>query len=68
MQGDLNRSTSKKTATGKDYQLPIFHIYFTPLHQFLLLNFDPNKIKVNKSALEQMVRMREESLFSWQHP
>ena len=32
MQGDLNRSTSKKTATGKDYQQPIFHIYFTPFY------------------------------------
>ena len=34
----------------------------------LLLNFEPELIKVNKPALEEMDRMREESLFSWQHP
>ena len=31
----------------------------------LLLNFDPEKIKVNESALEEMVRMTQESVFSW---
>ena len=46
----------------------ISYIFYTFLHQFLLLNVDPNEIKVNKSALEEIVRTREESLFSWQHP
>ena len=34
----------------------------------MLLNFDPEQIKVNESALEEMVRIRQESVFSWQHP
>ena len=33
-----------------------------------MLNFQPEDIKVNESALEEMVQMRKESLFSWQHP
>ena len=32
MQGDLNRSTGKKTATGKDYQQPISQCQFYILH------------------------------------
>ena len=32
------------------------------------MNFEPEDIKVNESALDEMVRMRNESLFSWQHP
>ena len=67
MQGDLNRSTGKKTATGKDYQQPISQCQFYTLHSLvksrdkvLLLNFEPEDIKVNESALE--------SLFFWQHP
>ena len=36
--------------------------------KILFLNFDPKQIKVNESALEEMVRMRQESVFSWQHP
>ena len=31
-------------------------------------NFEPEDIKVNESVLEEMVQVREESLFSWQHP
>ena len=31
----------------------------------LLLNFDPEHIKVNESALKEMVRMRQKSVFSW---
>ena len=75
MKGDLSRSTGKKTATGKTYQQPISQGQFYTLishvescDKVLLLNFDPEKIKVNKSALEEMVRMRQESVFSWQHP
>ena len=33
-----------------------------------MLNFEPEDIKVNESALEEMVRTRKESLFSWQQP
>ena len=70
MQGDLNRSTDKKTATGNNYQQPISQdqFYTLPSHaksrdQVLLLNFEPEDIKVNESALDEMVRMRNESLF-----
>ena len=30
IQGDLNRSTGKKTAMGKNYQQPISQVSFTP--------------------------------------
>ena len=75
MQGDLNRYTSKKTARGKNNQQPISHGQFCTLlsraksrDRVLLLNFEPEDIKVNESALEEMVRMRDESLFFWQDP
>ena len=75
MQGDLNRSTDKKTATGKNYQQSISQGQFYTLlsraksrNEVLLLNFEPEEIKVNESALDELVRMRNESLFSWQHP
>ena len=75
MQGDLNWSTGKKTAAGKNYQQPISQGQFYTLlsraksrDKVLLLNFEPENIKVNESALDEMVRMRNESLFSWQHP
>ena len=75
MQDDLNRSTGKKTATGKNYQQPIsqgqFHTLLSRVKscdQVLLLNFEPEDIKVNELALDEMVRLRNESLFSWQHP
>ena len=75
MQGDLYRSIVKKTVTGKNYQQPISQGQFYTLlsrtksrDKVLLLNFEPEDIKVNESALDEMVRMRNESLFSWQHP
>ena len=75
MQGDLNWSTGKKTATGQNYQQPICQDqFYTSLShakscdKVLLLHFEPEDIKVNKSALDEMVRMRNESLFSRQHP
>ena len=75
MQGDLNRSTGKKTATGKNYQQPISQGQFYTLlsrakscDKVLLFNFEPKDIKVNELALDEIVRMRNESLFSWQHP
>ena len=74
MQTDLNRSTGKKTATGKNYQQPIsqgqFYTLFSRIKsrdKVLLLNFKPEDIKVNESALEEMIQMRKESLLSWQH-
>ena len=74
MKGDLSRSTGKKTATGKTYQQPISQgqLYtllsrVTCRDKVLLLNFDPELIKVSESALAEMVRMRQESVFSWQH-
>ena len=33
----------------------------------LLLNFEPEDVTVNEFALKEMVQMRSESLFSWQH-
>ena len=75
MKRDLSRSTGKKTATGKTYQQPISQGQFYTLlsraksrDKVLLLNFDPEQIKVNESALEEMVRMRQESVFSWGLP
>ena len=77
IQDDLNRSTGKKTATGNNnnYWQPISQGQFYTLlfrtksrDKVLLLNFEPEDIKVNESALDEMVRMRNESLFSWQHP
>ena len=33
--------------------------------KILLLNFDPEYIKVNESGLKEMVEIRQESVFSW---
>ena len=62
MQGDLNRSTGKKTTTGKNYRQPISQGQFYALlsrakscDQVLLLNFQHENTRVNKSALEEMV-------------
>ena len=33
-----------------------------------LLNFEPEDIKVNQLDLDEMVWMRNASIFSWQHP
>ena len=67
MKGDLSRSTGKKTATGKTYQQPISQGQFYTLlshaescDKILFLNFDPKQIKVNESALEEMIQMRKE--------
>ena len=37
------------------------------LAKVLLLNIHPEDVKVNESALEEMVKMTEKSLFLWQH-
>ena len=61
MQGDLNRHSSKKTASGVDFQQPIsqgqFYILLSHVKsrgKVLLLNVDPHVIKVNESALEEI--------------
>ena len=71
MQGDLNRSSGKKTATEKNYQQPISQgQFYTVLScaqshdKVLLLNFEPEDIKVKELALDEMIWMRNESLFS----
>jgi DNA replication protein DnaC len=33
-----------------------------------LINFSPQKIKVNEAALKEMQRMQQNNLFTWQHP
>ena len=74
MQGDWNWSTGKKTATGKNYQQALSQgQFYTVLscaksREVLLLNFEPEDIKVNQSALEEVVRMKNVLLSSWQHP
>ena len=75
MKGDLNRSTGKKSSLGKEYKQPISQGQFYTLlsraksrDKVLLLNFESENIKVNEPALEEMDRMRKESIFSWEHP
>ena len=75
VKSDLNRFTRKKTATGKNYQQPtsqgqlhILLFHAKRCDKVLLLNFEPEEVKVNESALDELVRMRNDSLFSWQHP
>ena len=59
IQGDLNQSTGKKTAIGKNYQQPISQGQFYTLFSYaksrdkvLLLNFDPEDIKANELAID----------------
>ena len=65
-------STVKKTTTegiSTTYiSESVLHLTFhAKSHdKVLLLNFQPDDIKVNESALEEVVQMRNESLFSWQ--
>ena len=75
MKGDLNRSTGKISKSGKEFKTPIGpDLLYTLLShaktrdKVQLLNFEPDNIKVNEPALEEMHRMRRESIFSWQHP
>ena len=70
IKGNLSWSARKKTGTGKTYQQPISRVQFYSLlscaknpDKVLLLNFDPEQINVNESALEDMVQMRQESFF-----
>ena len=72
MNDDLSWSTGKKTATGKTYQQPISQCQFYTLiscakscDNALFWHFDPEQIKVNESALEELIQ---EPVFSWQHP
>ena len=61
MQGDLNWSSGNKTATGKNDQQPISQGQFYTLlscaksrNKVLLVNFEPEDIKVNESDLDDM--------------
>ena len=69
MKDGLSQSISKKTATSKTYQPISQGQSYTLLSRaksrgkVLLLNFNPEQIKVNESALEEMVQMRQESVF-----
>ena len=62
MKGDLNRSTGEKSAMVTNYQQPISQGQFYTLlsnarrlDKVILLNFEPEDIMVNESALEEMV-------------
>ena len=64
MEGDLNGSTGKKTAMEKNYKQTMSQGQFYTLlfhvqrrDKVLLLYFKPEDIQINKSALEEMVRM-----------
>ena len=70
MKGDLDQTTQSGKGT-----VPVNQGQFYTLlsraksrDKVQLLNFKPDHIKVNKPALIEINRMREESLFSWQHP
>ena len=77
MKGDLDRTTEKKrqNKTKKEYLVPIAQGQIYTLlsraksrDKFQLLNFKPEYIKVNEAALNEMIRMRKEAVFSWKHP
>ena len=77
MKGDLDRTTQNKSAYKKKsaYKIPICQGQLYTLlsrakcrEKVQLLNFEPDHIKVNKPALEEMNRMRNESTFPWEHP
>ena len=70
MKGDLDRRTEKRSTLGKQYQAPICQGQLYTLlsrakcrDNLQLLNFEPDQIKVNLAALEEMHRMRKEALF-----
>ena len=69
--GDLDRSTNKFTATGKEYHTPVNDGQFysllsrgVKLCQTALRNFDSSVIKVNATALQEIKRMRSDASFS----
>ena len=75
MKSDLNQSTRKYFQSGEEFRAPIgpglFYIFFSwakAQNKVQLLNFQPEQIKVNESALKEIILMRLESLFSSQHP
>ena len=69
MKGDLSESTGREsvflTLINNQY-LRFNSILFFSLqkscYKILLLDFDPEQTKVNESALEKMVRIREKSV------
>ena len=74
MQGDFDWSTGKNTVAGKNYQQPISRVNFIPYFcvpkiviTFYCWILNLKMSKLIESALEEMVCMRKESLYSWQH-
>ena len=72
MKEDLSQSTGKETAfltPINNQYLRVNSILFFSLQKsrdkVLSLDFDPEQIKVNESALEKMVRIKSQSGFSW---
>ena len=72
MEEDLSQSTGKETAfltPINNQYLRVNSILFFSLQKsrdkVLSLDFDPEQIKVNESALEKMVRIKSQSGFSW---
>ena len=72
MKEDLSQSTDKETAfltPINNQYLRVNSILFFSLQKshdkVLSLDFDPEQIKVNESALEKMVRIKSQSGFSW---
>ena len=68
MKGDLSESTGRESAfltLINNQYLRFNSILFFSLqksYKVLLLDFDPEQTKVNESALEKMVRIREKSV------
>lgn len=71
IKGDFNH-TSKN---GKSNTLPInrgafytMHLHAKSRDKLKLAYFVSIRFKVNTAALQEILRMREEALFSWHHP
>ena len=77
MEVDLDRTTQNKRPSKSG------HLYLTPIgpgqvytalsraqsrDQIRLSNFQPEHIKVNQLAVDEMLRMRNNSRFNWKHP
>ena len=77
MEVDLDRTTPNKkpSKSGQLYLAPILQgQVYTALSRaqsrdkIHLSNFQTEHIKVNELAVEEMFRMRNNSLFNWKHP
>ena len=75
MMGDMYRTSDKITSKGKPRHVNVQPGQFNMMlsrgkskDRVSLSNFNEDQIKVNLSALEEMYRMRDSALFSWNHP